>query len=435
MTVPLFASAGNRRQLLSLLMAPAVVVFISSNLVNAGNLAFNMVFSRLMGPELFGVLALLLTIKLALLGIFGALQMAVSQMVASRSGLDEPQTEQALSRINCLLFAGFVILGIVLTAGLLLVETVDVRLQLPESHLLIILLAAVPFGASLCILRGIAFGRMNVERIVFSANVEMIVRLAGAFLAWELGYGLEGVVLAISLSIVAGWAVLVDLLPSARSKLPIRTTAGILVSTATPFGVLQLSQVLALDGDIFLAKSLFPASEAGVIGVLSLFQRIQFFAFFALAGLLLPGVIIAARDGKNLLRTVIPIFALFVSVSIPFAFAALLMPSTMIGLMVGDQYLVAAPVLVLAVFSAVCFTLCYLIATFLVALNNKAGVLIIFASAVFQLAVMSVSDLSSIAGLLQIKVMCQSATAIVLVIVLLQHMRNQPALMSTCSTS
>ena len=431
--VPFTSQQRSWRQFVSLLMAPAVVVFLSSNLVNVGNLAFNMIFSRLMGPELFGVLALLLTIKLALLGVMGALQMAVSQLVASKMGSEESQIEQVLSRINRLLIAGLFSLGIPLTAGLVLVEMVGARLDLPAMHLLLILLVAVPFGASLSILRGIAFGRMQVGRIVLSANVEMVVRLAGAFLAWELGFGLEGVVAAISVSIVVGWAVLLDLLPSVRVKLPLRSTAGILTASAAPFGLLQLSQVLALDGDIFLANAVLPASEAGFIGVLSLFQRIQFFACFALAGVLLPGVIIAARDGKSVLRAVAPVFALFVAVSIPLAIAAFFMPTTLVSAMVGEQYLAAAPVLILAVFSAVCFTFSYLVATLLAALGNITGILLVFACALFQLALMC--DPSSFADLLWVKAMCQVATATVLTLTLLHHMHRTRFSALTHSTS
>ncbi len=411
------------RHCTSLLMAPAVVVFVSSNLVNVGNLAFNMVFSRLMGPELFGVLALLLTIKLALLGVMGALQMAVSQVVASKSGPETSQIEQALSRLNRLLIAALFSLGIPITAGLVLVETFVARPELPAMHLLLMLLAAVPFGASLSILRGVAFGRMQAGRIVASANVEMVVRLAGAVLAWNLGYGLEGVVLAISLSIIAGWAVLADLLRMVRTKCHVRMTAKVLAASAAPFGLLQLSQVLALDGDIFLANAVLPASDAGFIGVLSLFQRIQFFACFALAGVLLPGVIIAARDGKSVLRAALPVFVLFISVSTLLAIVASIMPATLIRLMVGDQYIAAAPALFLAVSSAVCFTFSYLVATLLVALGNKTGILIILTAAVIQIALMSLSDPTSFADLLKTKAICQAATAMCLALALLRQMR------------
>ena len=416
----MFANALPRkfdlRQLVSLAATPAVIVFLSSNFVNVGNLAFNMIFSRLMGPELFGVLALLLTIKLALLGVMGAAQMAVSQTVASASREEAPKIEQALSRINRFLFAGLFLLGIPLTASLMLVETVDARLELPATHLLVLLLAAVPFGASLSILRGVSFGKMNAGRIALSAILEMAVRLVGAVLTWSLGFGIEGVVLAISLSIVAGWIALTDLLPKPQRHVPARRTARILAISAAPFGLLQLAQVLALDGDIILARSTLPADEAGYIAVLSLFQRIQFFACFALSGVLLPGVVIAVREGRSVIRPALPIFMLFVAVSIPFILAALLAPVEMLRLLAGTEYLNASSGLIYAVSASVLFTFSYLTATLLIALSDKVGIIILFVAAVGQLVLMSVSDLQSFGDLLAIKFACQSATAALLLV-------------------
>jgi len=417
------------RQLVSLAATPAVIIFLSSNFVNVGNLAFNMIFSRLMGPELFGVLALLLTIKLALLGVMGAAQMAVSQIVASTSREEAPKIEQALSRINRFLFAGLLLLGILLTASFLLVGTVDARLELPAAHLIILLLAAVPFGGSLSILRGVAFGNMNAGRIALSAIVEMAVRLVGAVLVWTLGFGIEGVVLAISLSIAAGWIVLTDLLPKTKAKVSIQKTARVLAVSSVPFGLLQLAQVLALDGDIFLARATLPADEAGYIAVLSLFQRIQFFACFALSGVLLPGVVIAVREGRSIIKSALPIFILFVVVSVLFLITALMAPTELIRLLAGAEYLSASSGLIFAVLSSVLFTFSYLTATLLIALRDKAGIVILFAAALGQLALMSVTELHSFGDLLFIKTACQSATAALLFVYAARRLgRTKPPL-------
>ena len=353
-----------RAKLFALCMAPAVLIFVSSNLVNVGNLAFNMIFSRLMGPEMYGVLALILTIKLAILGVLGALQMAVSQMVAATSASDAPSAEHALARINRLLFSGLIFLGLPLTMVLVLSETVGARLGALSPHLLLMLLASIPFGASFSILRGFVFGRMMTKQIIVSANVEMGVRLVGAVFAWTLGFGIEGVVAAISLSIVAGWAVLADLLPRCSTRVDTRKTVKTLTIAAAPFGLLQLAQVIALDGDIFIANASLAANEAGYIAVLSLFQRIQFFACFALAGVLLPGVVIAARDNESLMASAFPIFGLFAAVSCLMLLGAIFAPVALIELMVGREYMAAAAGLIFAVASAVFFTINYLGATF-----------------------------------------------------------------------
>ena len=60
----------------------ASTLFISANIANAGNLAFNMIFARLMGPEGFADLTFLLTLKLGVLCILSAFQLAFAKHTA-----------------------------------------------------------------------------------------------------------------------------------------------------------------------------------------------------------------------------------------------------------------------------------------------------------------------------------------------------------------
>ncbi len=401
--------------MLAVMAAPAVVIFLSSNLVNAANLAFNMIFSRVMGPELFGVLALILTIKLAMLGVMGAVQMAVSQVVAGSQGTERFETEQALSRINGLAIVVLVPAMLPLAACLVLAGPVGAGLGLPSPHLLLILVVALPFSASLSILRGAAFGRMMTSRVVLSANVEVAVRLAGALAAWAMGFGLEGVVVAIALSIAAGWAVLAGVLPRPTSTTTaIGPTVRNLALAAAPFGVLQLAQALALDGDIFLARAVLPADEAGHAAALSLFQRIQFFSCFALSSVLLPSVISATRGGGSAITAILPVAALFGIVSVPLLVLAVAKPELLVVLLVGADYLAAASAIWLAALAAVAFTLSYFVATFLVALGDRTGIVVAFAVAVAQLALIAGTGADSVLDFYTIKATCQLAAAVAL---------------------
>ncbi len=407
MAVVSASTALGLRGTLAVAAMPAVIIFLSSNFVNVGNLLFNMVFSRLMGPELFGVLALLLTIKLVLLGITGAIQMAVSQMVASCARDERPFVEQALSSINRLIFLGAFILGTILTTSILLGEAVGVRLSPTEPHLLLLLLVSLPFGTSLSVLRGVAFGDMKTGRIILSANMEMGVRLVGAILAWKLGFGIEGVVAAISLSIIVAWAVLYDLLPvptSVGKGMSYSKTLGLAV---IPFAILQVTQAIALDGDIFIARALFSEVEGGYVAALSLVQRIQFFACFALASVLLPRVIEAAKNDQNVLDAARPVFVLFAAVSIAVMAAAFLMPELFITLLMGADYLPAASGLSSAVIAAMLFTFNYLIATLLIAIRDKFGIGLIAIGVCVQLAVMAACKPGGFLDLIAIKAICQ----------------------------
>ncbi len=396
--------------LIAVCASPALIIFVSSNFVNVGNLVFNMIFSRWMGPELFGDLAVVLTIKLALLGVLGALSSAVSQQVAAQDAKDAGQTEQALARINRICF-GALWFALPVIAVMLYFGSVGTRLDLGSPYLLFILLGSVPFCAPLNILRGVALGRMDSAKIVLSANVEMAVRLGFGILAWQIGFGIEGVVAAIGVSIIAGWVVLIDVLPAPQTpKTQVRPLAATLGLAALPFALLQIAQVAALDGDIFLATRYLSDTETGYVAALSLFQRIQFFACFALASVLLPSVVIAIREGQSYRSSVCMIAVLLACVSYAVLSLCILCPEFLLTALVGPEYVAASDLLAWAAAAAVFFTINYLIATFLMAQGRRSGVVTVVAGSALQIGVMvavTSTPTGDLAAMLSAKLFCQ----------------------------
>lgn len=417
---------------LALLASPAVVIFLSSNVVNVGNLAFNMLFSRWMGPALFGDLAVVLTIKLALLGVLSAVSAAVSQRVAGIDPSDADQNTQALARLNRICFVGlWFALPVLMT--LLAAGSVHQSLDLASPLLLIILACSLPFCAPLNILRGVALGQLNSRKVVLSANIEMAVRLGLAVIAWQIGLGITGVVAAIALSLVAGWAVLFDVLPMPKqTDVPVKPLAASISIAVLPFAVLQLAQVAALDADIFVAARFLGDVETGHVAALSLFQRIQFFACFALASVLLPSVVISRREGTSCLQSVLAIVGLLGIVSATVLTTALAFPTTAIALLVGNEYSAAAPFLLSAVGASIAFTANYLIASFLIARGSTLGVVIVACGSLLQIMLIFVflRDGADLATMLSTKLNCQCAIFAILLaplwIELKYHTKTQP---------
>ena len=107
-------SGPSTRALVTIVATPAVAMFLSSNVSNAGNLLFNMLFGRWMGPDLFADLATLLTLKLSLLAVLNAVQMAVSQVVSGQV------IGFGATSLRWLSLAGFVAMVLTLGSGLVL---------------------------------------------------------------------------------------------------------------------------------------------------------------------------------------------------------------------------------------------------------------------------------------------------------------------------
>lgn len=397
---------SNRAAILTAVFSPAVLIFACYNVVNAGNLAFTMVFSRWMGPALFGDLAIILTVKLSILSIFAAVQMAVSRHVAATGQADDA----ALARFSRI---GFAVLAGLLPLLLATIWQTDLgqKFGMSTQGLFFIICLAIPFALPLCLLRGVVQGRMDVGAVLTSALVEMAVRLFGAVVLWHLGAGITGVVVAVALSVVAGWAVIASRLSRLR---PDVSSSGTLVRTlmaaCVPFAVLQLSQVLLLDAEVFVAKLLLARPEAGYLAAASLFQRIEFFACFGLVSVLLPSVANAVSQGRTGLHEARPVALLFVAVTTIVLVAVWAMPDTLIRLMVGVAFLPARDFLMLAAWAAAAFTFSFLIATFLAGQGLFVGVWMVAGCVPVQLGAFTIfavyADAPRAVDLLSLKVGC-----------------------------
>jgi O-antigen/teichoic acid export membrane protein len=401
--------------------SPAVAMFVSSNVANAGNLVFNMLFSRWMGPELFAQLATLLTVKLSLLALLNAVQMAVSQQV---SGSDA-QGDGALWRLNRLAFVGLALV-VPLAVPAALSGALGRAVGVQSASAVMILLFALPVTAPLCLARGVAVGRLQVGRIIWSANLEMAVRLGGGVLAWQAGLGLTGVVAALALSLLAGWLPVRGALRPGPG-LGVSPLARRVAVLALPFAVLQAAQVAHLDGDVLVANALLSPTDTGLVAVLSLFQRIQFFACFGLAAVLLPLVTAAAARGDSGFRQAGPVAAVFAGVSLPLMAVLVAAPDRVIGLLAGPAFAGAAPALPLAGLCAVLFTLSYLLATFLAALGDRRGIWLIAGFVPVQLGAFALLGQSeaglALGGMILAKALCQTALAASLLTLLLWRSR------------
>jgi O-antigen/teichoic acid export membrane protein len=391
----------------ALIASPAVAIFLATNLANAGNLLFNMVFSRVLNPAEFHDLTVVLTIKLAILSIFGAVQMASAQMVARG-----PEQEPSLSAMARLHRKAFLILFVAapVVLSFAMADMVTHALGLGSSRLLPILALALPVTAPLCIARGAAQGRISVRAMVLSANLEMIVRLAGAYAAWAAGLGLEGIVGAIALSLVAGWLPVRDdatrqigARPAAESTLALR-----LAVLAWPFAVLQVAQVFHLDADLLMSAAVLSSHDADLIAALSLIQRVQFYACFGLAGVLLPTIITAVQQGRPVLPAATPIFALVLGVGAALAVASSIAPEFIVTTVAGPAYAGAAPEVLSAVTAAFAFTCSYLAATLLAALSDRRGIaLVVLALPFATAAIWAAGQSGGIEAMLHVKALAQ----------------------------
>ncbi|MCU4655223.1 hypothetical protein N8I71_20465 [Roseibacterium sp. SDUM158016] len=376
----------------ALLASPALAIFLATNIANAGNLAFNMVFSRLLTPSEFHDLAVILTLMLGAMSVLGAAQMAVSQLAAR--GIAREPTLAALPRLSLLSGAAAALL-LPLGVAAALMSPLASALGLAAPGHLAILFLALPIAAPLCLARGAALGRMSVRGIVLSLNLEMGVRLGGAILAHATGLGMSGIVAALALSLVAGWwPVRAETSGAALRQpapLPAAPLLGRIVRIAWPFALLQLAQVIHLDGDLLMSARVLPEAEVGLLAGLSLVQRVQVYACLGLAGVLLPTVTAAAASGRATLRPAMPVVALVLGTGAALTVLAMAAPALVLLTVAGPAYAAGLAHLLPAVLAAFAFTVSYLAATFLAALGDRSGIALVTIGAPVSLGVLALA--------------------------------------------
>lgn len=344
------------------LLGPAAIIFISANVANVANLAFNMIFARIMTPEQFADLTLLLTLKLAFLSVFSAVQYGVSELSAR---LNVNEGRAVASRLSRMSFAITVPLCFALLLG---AETLGQMLNFSHIKALIILALAVPLFLPLVIYRGLAQGRIDIPKMVGSFQFEWIIRLGGCWLLWVSGFGLVGITIALVLSLVFGLIFTVDRADVHSFLKPSKSTnSSNLMKTTVPYAIIFIAQILALDGDIFLAKSMLGSEQASMAAGMLLIQRIFFFAFLSFATVLQPYVANKSSGEMNSRQALRRLLMAMVILSSTGLAIMSLRPGLFAALLLGTQYAHLGPLLVIAGIVGVSFMASQLTTIYLLA--------------------------------------------------------------------
>lgn len=352
------------------LLGPAFIIFLSANIANVANLAFNMVFARALSPAQFADLTLLLTLKLGLLSLFSAVQFGISDMVAKQGNLKQSKTFAASLGWRSFRYSIPLCLLVIASA-----EFFGSLLNFKDVGALILLAMAIPLFLPLVIYRGLAQGRLDLPKMVGSFQAEWVIRLAGCWLMWMAGFGLFGITIALVGSIVIALLFSMDradfkALATTRQATPAAQNCSLMWVTL-PYAALFLAQILALDGDIFIAKSAFPAEEAGAAAGLLLIQRIFFFAFLSFATIVQPMVASPDFSDKENRTTLFRLLSAMAVISIIGLSVIAIKPDLFVQVFLGAKYLSLASLVVLAGVIGVTFMAAHLSTTVMIARGQR----------------------------------------------------------------
>jgi O-antigen/teichoic acid export membrane protein len=314
-----------------------MVLVVAITALNLSNFVFHVVVSRVIGPSSYGELGALLNIVVVLAIPLGALQAAVAQVVAERSG-----TEGDLGLRGLLRWAAVAAVGAT-AVWLALVVPVDRGLRIASPVATASLAIWVGPTVLSAVLQGALLGERRFRTLAVTQFVGGgVVRLIAAVVLTRLGLGVTGAVLATPLS---GLATCGMLLFATRST--VLRPGGLRMQRGDAFrSVAGLGGATLLTSiDAWMARYFLPPAHAGFFAAASTAGRISLFLPGAITTVVFPSMAATSGRGPEARAQLLRSGGLVVGVSLLAAAVLALVPDLVVSVLFGDKFASAAPIL------------------------------------------------------------------------------------------
>lgn len=314
-------------------MRGSAILLLSTGLVAATNLLYNILIARMLGASGFGHASALYTLLMLVAAVPLSFQIVTSKFIARNSEtIVRAQIYATMLRRAWQVGLGIAIL---LAAGSAYLQS---YFNLPAQHDLILLAIAAGVYMPLGVRRGRMQGCYDFRGLAISVVVEVAVKFVGALLFLHFGMGVTGVMTAVMLSIVAAY------LAGGPGAAQGRAKPGLI--KIAPFGegmqaiLYFIGQVILSNLDILLVKHFFPPAQAGIYAAVALVGRVVFMLSWSVVSSMFP--ITASHTNREGGRAVL-YTGLFIVGTVTSAFiaAVALTPQSVWALLLGKPFLLS----------------------------------------------------------------------------------------------
>ena len=264
----------------SAILTGSMTLLIGSVLVSAINLVYNIVLARSLGAAGFGHAVSVYTLLMLLSAVTLSFQFVCAKFVAKSDSLSsKAAVYSALHRRSWQV-------GIIVGATLVLASHAIARfLNLPSPMLINLLGVGTAFYIPLGVRRGLLQGMYDFRRLSLNFILEGVVKLGATLGFLVLGFGVEGVIAAVSASVVFAYL-------SAGPSLELKTApqAGLPASLFEGIQaiVFFVGQVIISNVDILLVKHFFPPADAGLYAAVAVVGRVVYMFSWSVVSSMFP---------------------------------------------------------------------------------------------------------------------------------------------------
>jgi len=380
----------------SVLLSGSLILLLGSAFVSGLNFLFNVIMARLLGPALFSQAAAIVTLLMLLSCISLSFQLVCAKFVARN---DSPPAK--LSVYRSMSRQAWQV-GVAVALLLVIAQKpISAYLRMPNAWVIAVLAIAMAFYNQLGVKRGNMQGWCRFGSLSRNYIFEAASKLAIAIVLVELGYGIFGVVGALSASIIAA-----TLLPGAR-KVPEDEVAEIgPVGDCIPasFGegmqaiVFFIGQVIINNVDIILVKHFFASELAGLYAAVALVGRLLYFASWQVVSAMFPVSAASSEEEPRKAHVLGVPLAIVLLMCIGFILVLAVFPGFVMHLVFGEGFHSAESLLSLYAISTALYAVAMVLITYEMSrkIANTGWLQLLFSGAIVLAIYMFHSDLRQV---------------------------------------
>ena len=400
--VPLWADLRSRwsewrlKSPTSVLLSGSLILLLGSAFVSALNFLFTVVVARLLGPALFSQAAALVTLLMLLSCISLSFQMVCAKFVArNETPAAKVSVYRSMSR------QAWQVGAVVALVLVLAQKPIANYLRMPNSWVIAVLAIGMAFYNQLGVRRGNMQGWCHFGSLSRNYIFEAASKLAIAVVLVELGYGIFGVVGALSASIIAA-----VLLPGKKNPEKDHVDEVGAVGDCIPasFGegiqaiVFFIGQVIINNVDIILVKHFFDNELAGLYAAVALVGRLLYFASWQVVSAMFPVSAASGEEGPRKAHVLGLPLVIVSSMSVAFILVLTIFPGFVMHLVFGEGFHSAESLLSMYALSTALYALAMVLITYEMSrkLANTGWLQLLFSGAIVLAIYMFHSDLRQV---------------------------------------
>ncbi|MGC2195663.1 MAG: oligosaccharide flippase family protein [Terriglobales bacterium] len=322
-----------RTALRTRMLRGSAVLLGSTGIVSATNLLYNIAIARGLGPAGFGHATAIYTLLMLLSAVTLAFQLVCSKLVAKSADL--PGKVAIYRELLRRSWHTGLVSGALIAVGS---SAIAQYLHLPASRDIILLGFGTAIYVPLGVRRGMLQGTYAFGRLAVSFVLEAVIKIVGALVFLQYGFGVSGVIGAVVISIAVAYLTAAPAISESADRAK-RVSASFREGVQAT--VFFLGQVIISNLDILLVKHYFAADVAGLYAVVALVGRVVYMFSWSVISSMFPvsAATVHQKASRTVLRSALWLVTGMTSV---FTLAVWLAPASLWRTVLGATFLDAS---------------------------------------------------------------------------------------------